>query len=269
MCSLTCCSNTLPVNIDHKRRAVVRILLYFSIHFINHMNLFDKIKRYLAIRFPMGKDATQRIISFWEKGGADFEYYEKAEQDEWTRVFWNEDTVFYSLFQQLDTDFLLEIACGAGRHSERVVDKVKQLYLLESSNAALLLAKERFADRENVVYILNKSGFGIPDTSVSDASLSAVFSYDAMVHFEKEAVESYIADSCKKLKPNGLALFHHSNYDKNPNGVFTDNPGWRNYMTQDLFLDLSRKHGFDVVRSEIFSFSCTDSDCVTLLKKPA
>ena len=232
------------------------------------MTVIDKLRRYLAIKFPAEKDATKRIISFWEKGGPDFEYYKSAEQDDWMKVFWDEKSVFHPLFQQLNPQYLLEIACGAGRHSERVIDRVKELYLLDSSRAALNLAKERFASYGKVVYIHNESGFGIPGNIIKDASLSAVFSYDAMVHFEKEAVESYIADSYKKLKPNGFALFHHSNYDKNPKGKFSDNPGWRNYMTKDLFIAMSKKCGFDVMHSEVFSFSCHNSDCITLLKKP-
>lgn len=231
------------------------------------MTVIRKLKRYLAIKFPTEKNATKRIISFWEKGGPDFEYYKSAEQDDWMKVFWNENSVFYPLFQQLNTEYLLEIACGAGRHSERIINNVKKLYLLDSSSAALNLAKERFASYDKVVYIHNKSGLGIPGNTIEDASLSAVFSYDAMVHFEKEAVASYIADSYKKLMPHGLALFHHSNYDKNPNGKFSDNPGWRNYMTQDLFIAIAKKHGFDVLHSEVFSFSCHESDCITLLKK--
>lgn len=233
------------------------------------MNLYQKIKRYWAIRFPMQQNATKRIISFWEKGGADFEYYNSAESEEWMEVFWKKDSIFYPLFQQLNTEHLLEIACGTGRHSSKIIEHVKTLYLLETSKEALKLAQQRFNDyAPKVHYIHSPDGLGIPKGNIAEASLTAVFSYDAMVHFEKEAVEAYIKDSFRVLKQGGLALLHHSNYDKNPNGKFTDNPGWRNYMTQDLFVALSQKYGFDVLHSEIFSFSCPGSDAITLLQKP-
>ncbi|WP_210463930.1 class I SAM-dependent methyltransferase [Rufibacter roseolus] len=232
------------------------------------MGLLEKINKYIAINFPTEKNATKRIISFWEKGGPDFDYYASADQEDWIKVFWAEDSVFFKLFQTLDLKNTLEIACGTGRHSAQVMDKIEELYLLDSSKAALQLAEQRFGNYKNVVYIHNESGLGIPIDCIKDNALTTVFSYDAMVHFEKEAVESYIADSFRVLKSGAFALFHHSNYDKNPNGKFTDNPGWRNYMTKDLFCSISEKHGFQVIHSEVFSFSTTDSDCVTLLRKP-
>ncbi|HEY0060272.1 MAG TPA: class I SAM-dependent methyltransferase [Flavisolibacter sp.] len=233
------------------------------------MNLFDKVRRYIAIKFPTERNATRRIVAFWEKGGVDFEYYKSADQENWLAVFWDEKSVFYRLFQYLNTDHLLEIACGTGRHSAKVSAQVKTLYLLDSSRGALDLAKERFIKNNNVQYILNTEGLGIPQNTIEAESLTAVFSYDAMVHFEKEAVESYIRDSYSALGAGGYALFHHSNYDKNPQGRFTDNPGWRNYMTKDLFVSMAIKYGFEIVHSEILSFSSPDSDCITLLKKPA
>lgn len=196
------------------------------------MNIIKKVKQFLAIRFSLQRDATKRIISFWEKGGADFDYYQNAEQEHWMKVFWGEDSLFVPLFQKLSLDYTLEIACGTGRHSSTFIDKVKRLYLLDSSQEAINIAKERFSNYNNVHYIYNKSGFGISDDIIKNESLTAVFSYDAMVHFEKESIKSYLADSYRVLKPGGYGLFHHSNYDKNPNGKFTDNPGWRNYMTQ-------------------------------------
>lgn len=233
------------------------------------MNLFKRIKRYIDIHLPTEKNATKRIISFWEKGGADFDYYTKAEQEHWIKVFWDEKSIFYTLFQKLNTNCLLEIACGTGRHSAKVIDKVKVLYLLDSSEAAIELAREKFSkDNNRVNYIHSKDGLGIPEGSIPKDSLTAIFSYDAMVHFEKEAVEMYLKDSYRVLKPDSFALMHHSNYDKNPNGKFSDNPGWRNFMTQHLFKSMATKYGFEIVHSEVIAFACPDSDCITLLKKP-
>jgi SAM-dependent methyltransferase len=233
------------------------------------MNLHQKVKRFLAIRFPRERNATRRIISFWEQGGADFDYYAKAEAADWLAVFWKPQSPFHPLFQQLNLDQTLEIACGAGRHSAQVMERIQQLYLLDSSAAALEKAKDRFAGSPHVTCIHNPGGLGIPADVIPNASLTAVFSYDAMVHFEPEAVESYLRDSFRVLQPGGRALFHHSAYDRNPGGRFTDNPGWRNYMTPELFLAMAARHGFEVLHSEVVAFACPGSDGVTLLQKPA
>ncbi len=58
------------------------------------MNLLERLNRYVAINFSLNKDQTKRIISFWEKGGADFEYFQKAAQKEWMTVFWAKNSQF-------------------------------------------------------------------------------------------------------------------------------------------------------------------------------
>jgi len=88
-----------------------------------------------------------------------------------------------------------------------------------------------------------------------------------MVHFEKETVESYIIDAYRVLKPGGQILIHYSNYDRNPSGVFTDNPGWRNYMSREVFMGFVARTGFDVIASEVIDFSAPASDALTLLRK--
>jgi ubiquinone/menaquinone biosynthesis C-methylase UbiE len=232
------------------------------------MNLFRRIQRFFLVRFPREKDPTKRIISFWQKGGADFEYFASAEKKEWMDLFWKEGTIFFRLFRQLNPDHLLEIASGTGRHSFMIADKIKHLYLLDSSAGALEKARQKFSGYHNITFLHHKDGLGIPVHFLADETLTAVFSYDAMVHFEKECVLRYVKDSYRVLKPGGRALFHYSNYDKDPEGGFTGNKGWRNYMSQEIFTTAATSYGFRVLHSEIVSFSFKDSDCVTLLEKP-
>lgn len=231
------------------------------------MSLLANVKKAFLLRFPIGQDKTKRIISFWEKGGPDFDYFKAADQKEWVDTFWNKDSVFYNHFQQLNIDSVLEIACGTGRHSLQVADKVRQLYLLDSSAGALEIARNKFSAYSNVTYLHNSEGLGIPREMLPDESLTAVFSYDAMVHFEQECVEAYINDSFRVLKPGGMALLHHSNYDKNPKGNFSSNPGWRNFMSWQLFQQMAAAAGFHILASETISYTSENSDRITLLKK--
>jgi hypothetical protein len=41
---------------------------------------------------------VKRVISFWERGGIDFDYYKKAEDDVWINPFWVNDSAFNKLF---------------------------------------------------------------------------------------------------------------------------------------------------------------------------
>ncbi|HMI62593.1 MAG TPA: class I SAM-dependent methyltransferase, partial [Puia sp.] len=224
------------------------------------MSLLRKVKNAFLLRFPMEKNKTKRIISFWEKGGPDFGYFKAADQKGWVDTFWKKDSVFYSLFQQLNLESVLEIACGAGRHSLQVASRIQKLYLLDSSAGALEIAREKFNGYPQVTYLHNPEGLGIPREMLPDGSVSTVFSYDAMVHFEKECVDAYIKDSFRVLKPGGLALLHHSNYDKNPEGIFSSNPGWRNYMSWELFTQMAKASGFRIIESKTISYTSENSD---------
>ena len=231
------------------------------------MGLLTRVKNAFLLRFPMEQNKTKRIISFWEKGGPDFGYFKAADQKEWVDTFWKKDSVFYSLFQQLNMESVLEIACGTGRHSLQVASRIQQLYLLDSSAGALEIAREKFNDYPQVTYLHNPEGLGIPRGMLPDESVITVFSYDAMVHFEKECVDAYIKDSFRVLKPGGMALLHHSNYDKNPEGNFSSNPGWRNYMSWELFIQMAKAAGFRIIQSKTISYTSENSDRITLLQK--
>lgn len=231
-------------------------------------NLLKKVRNSIAIRFAGSKNPVKRIVSFWEKDGPDFEYFEKADSKEWLDVYWNPGSRFYKLMNRLDLEIVLEIACGTGRHSAIIDKQIGYLYLLDSSAGALEHARNRFSHRKKVSYIHSADGNGIPVNSIPSNSLTAVFSYDAMVHFQPETVQVYLRDSFACLKNGGFALIHHSNYDKNPGGQFTDNPGWRNYMNKELFANYANQAGFELIQSESFDFSTENSDCVTLLRKP-
>jgi SAM-dependent methyltransferase len=91
----------------------------------------------------------------------DFDYYKKAEGDVWINPFWAAEGPFVKLFQQLNTDSVLEIACGNGRHAAKIITNVRHLWLQDTSEGALDLARERFKDFRNMSYILSKDGLGI------------------------------------------------------------------------------------------------------------
>ena len=231
------------------------------------MNPFTKVRMYIKRKFAFGADPTKRIISFWQKGGADFNYFQAAENAEWLKMFWSDGSPFAQTFHQLDLRTTLELACGAGRHSFQGIDRIGELYLLDSSAGALDLAKDKFREYPNVRFIHNPDGLGIRAGLIPDGSLSAVFSYDAMVHFEKEVVFSYVRDCYRLLQPGGLCLLHYSNYQGNPGGKFTDNPGWRNYMSQELFVACAIDTGFTILHTSILDFSGPATDALTLMKK--
>lgn len=91
-----------------------------------------------------------------------------------------------------------------------------------------------------------------------------------MVHFSPDIVRSYLLDTARVLRPNGQALFHHSNYPAPENVSYGKNPHARNHMTQHLFCRSAREAQLTVVESIIIPWSNEpDLDCITLVKMAA
>lgn len=192
-------------------------------------------------------------------------YYEEAEQ-KWMHVFWDPKVWFRIMFNQLDSSIILELACGHGRHSAQMKDWDNQKILMDINQTNINYCIQRFAGDPRYTAIVNN---GYDCKPLSDMFCTAVFCYDAMVHFDSEVVFSYLRDIFRVLKPGGRALLHHSNYTGNPGGNYSENPHCRNYMSQSLFVHYSKKSGFDIVDSVTINWGYEpDLDCVTLISKP-
>src|SRR4051812_8282995 len=79
------------------------------------------------------------------------DYYDKAESAAWTDVFWKQGTQFRRLFEKLDTTRTVELACGHGRHSARLLStnrdqtRLQSLVLMDVVEENVLHCRERFS----------------------------------------------------------------------------------------------------------------------------
>jgi ubiquinone/menaquinone biosynthesis C-methylase UbiE len=156
-------------------------------------------------------EITTNIAGDWKSSP----YY--AESEQWLPVFWNRETPFRRLFEQLDLDHVIELACGHGRHCTMFVDRARQVTLVDVNEENVQICRERFNAYTHVRCQVNN---GCDFYPLSETCCTAIFCYDAMVHFEVSAITSYLSESFRILKPGGRALFHHSNYDANPGGLY-------------------------------------------------
>jgi SAM-dependent methyltransferase len=206
------------------------------------------------------KEQAAEVARDW----VDSPYYADAEQ--WTFIFWDEGGVFRKLFDRLDLEHVVELACGHGRHAEMMKGKAHRVTLMDILDSNVERARERHARSPNVVCIHNN---GVDFRPLGDASATAIFCYDAMVHFAPAVVASYLVDACRILTPGGRALFHHSNYGVPFEHSYGMNPHARNFMTRELFTDLVQESGLVVEESETIAWgNVPELDGVTLLRKP-
>jgi SAM-dependent methyltransferase len=213
------------------------------------------------------EDQTRRVAEDWKTNP----YYDRAEAHDWLDTFWSSRSAFRVLFSKLDTRVLLELACGHGRHTEHILSTpelrhgVESIYLMDINEENIQFCKDRFVDNA-LTHPLMNSGWDFQP--LGSGSLTAIFCYDAMVHFEYDAVQSYIEDAYRVLIPGGKALLHHSNYDRAPGGLNSFNPHHRNFMTKNLFAHLAVRAGFEICEQLIIHWGdFRNLDCISLIEK--
>jgi SAM-dependent methyltransferase len=214
---------------------------------------------------PSASVRKDLVIDTWKTASSmDFGYFDKVES--MTDVFWDAGTPFRERFDLLDLAATVEIACGKGRHAAQIVDRCPRLHLVDTSVDAAASARARFHDAPHVSVHLSDDGQTLP--FLADGSATAVFSYDAMVHFEMLTMAGYLVEIARVLAPGGRALLHHSNYSANPAGGFMDNPHWRNFMSRDVMIHLASRAGLTMLDCHEMDWHAPRLDALSLMEKP-
>lgn len=192
-------------------------------------------------------------------------YYANAEK--WTFVFWDDSHGYREYFNKLDLTRAVELACGHGRHSELVAPLARQLTVVDVLPENIQVCRERLARFPNVQFIQNN---GYDFVAIENSGVTAVYCYDAMVHFSPDLVEAYLHDTARILEPGGRALFHHSNFGRVGASHYGGNPHARNLMTMDWFHELAAGSNLEVVASKPMKWGgIVDLDGLTVLQKAA
>lgn len=195
-------------------------------------------------------------------------YFKFAEEQANIDIFWKEGSLFLDMFKKLDLGNVIELACGWGRHVPNYYDMAKKITLVDILQENIDICRKRFVDYDKCGKISYYKNNGFNYGSLETEKYTAVFSYDAMVHFEMLDVYSYLCDTYRVLRKGGMALFQHSNYGDDPKADFQKTPGARNYMTKDLFEYLTYRSGLEIVEQKVIDWAgFKDLDCVTLLRK--
>lgn len=217
---------------------------------------------------PEVQEASEQVeyratseAAVWEKSA----YYDDAEK--WTWLFWSEEHPFLPLFNLLDLDNTLELACGHGRHSEQLLMRhpdIKVLTLVDVLQSNVEFCQSRLKNYDQCRYLVNK---GTTFSGVADSTVTAVFCYDAMVHFHRSVVLRYLFDMKRVLKKQGRALIHHSNYSVDPDDSFTTHPHARAFMSSNLFESYVYTAGLRLLGQRIIDWGGERKlDCISLIE---
>ena len=161
-----------------------------------------------------------------------------AAGEEWTESpEWKASLVDEVLAPTMTGGTLLEIGPGAGRWTEALLERSDRLLVVDVSQTALDLCRERFGGSAPIEYILTE---GSSLTGVADASLDGIWSFDVFVHVAPTEVAHYLGEIARGLRPGALAVIHHAGR-REPRA-------WRSPMTAKLFRNLAEERGLAVQR---------------------
>jgi ubiquinone/menaquinone biosynthesis C-methylase UbiE len=197
---------------------------------------------------------------FWGDNAAKI-YFEPAEDD--MDIQWEMVQKFLAPYH-IDYTSTMELACGHGRNSERLANLSQNMILVDVNPENILFCKKRFSNK-NWKFILN-NGFDLRE--IPDESVTLAYCFEAAVHFDLEIILAYIKEFRRVLTPGAFGFVHHSNVTTNPGSDFRTHPGWRNFMSKEIFAHLCIHNGLDVVNQYIFHQGGPEADCFSLFRKP-
>jgi SAM-dependent methyltransferase len=189
-------------------------------------------------------------------------YFDRAEgwaDEEWARA------QRFLAPHAIDYASTLDLACGHGRHSQKLATLAKHMVLVEVNPEYMAFCRERFAGKPWDFVVNN----GYDLAAVGDRSISFLYCYDsATCMFDLEIILAYIKEFRRVLVPGGFAFVHHSNVDDYPGRDFRLHPHWRNFMSKEIFAHLAIHNGLELVDQLVFD-GCgpeAESDCYSLVR---
>jgi SAM-dependent methyltransferase len=102
----------------------------------------------------------------------------------------------------------LEIAPGFGRWTQFLIQQCDHYVGVDIAERCVRACRERFADSGHAEFATN-DGSSLP--MVTSGSIDFAFSFDSLVHVERDVIGAYLLELKEKLSPTGVAFIHHSN----------------------------------------------------------
>jgi SAM-dependent methyltransferase len=158
----------------------------------------------------------------------------------------------------------LDLAAGHGRNSEFLLRYTSKLIVMDIQPGNVDICRSRFHGRGGDISYWVNNGYDLQP--VADASVTMIYCFDAMVHFDSDVVRSYLRDSVRVLQPGARAFFHHSNYTGGHD--WRTNPGSRAFMSRELFAHYALKEGLVILDQRLIDWGQPDLDCFSLVGKP-
>lgn len=191
-------------------------------------------------------------------------YFEIAETEGALDFFWADGSICRELFERLDLQNTVELACGRGRHVPHYIDYAGHITLVDILEKNIDLCRMRFSGADQISYVVN-NGYDL--SALPSDHYTSLFTYDSMVHFELLDIANYLKETYRILRPGGKALFHHSNNDSDYKASYDNAAESRSFMSKTIFAYLAYRAGFEIEDQRIVDWVEPELDCLTLVVK--
>jgi SAM-dependent methyltransferase len=194
----------------------------------------------------------------------------------WSRVWggsayqwWG--SLYPRLREFLPTGTVLEIAVGYGRWTRYLLHVSDRLIGVDLVEKCVENCRERFAEFPQATFHLND---GTSLEMVPDGSIDLAFSFDSLVHVDRDVIGAYLRQLPAKLKSDGVGFIHHSNLaayvDPDTGQVPVGNPHVRDStVSAPVFAELCAETGLLSIGQELVNWEVEHlSDCFSLVTLP-
>jgi ubiquinone/menaquinone biosynthesis C-methylase UbiE len=201
------------------------------------------------------------------------EYYRVAEdqlEEQWNEIIW-------PAIRDFDFGTTLELSPGAGRNTEKLSKLASQLIVVDYNQDALNRTQARLGTNQGKCEISYHKNNGSDLPMVPDESVTAVYCWDAAVHFDKDVMVSYIGEFARALKPGGSGFVHHSTLGDRAHKNIKRNPDWRSNVSKELVADACQASCLTVTMQQAVPWRWSMEqrlprdtvDCATVFRKDA
>lgn len=195
--------------------------------------------------------------------------------NEWSESWGSSASMWFGsilprIHSHLPAGHLLEIACGHGRVTAHLLGHCERFTGIDLAPTCVDMCRQRFATVGKATFRVG-DGHSLP--GVADASVDFVCSWDSLVHAERDAVDGYVRELARVLRPGGAAFLHHSNLAAclaEAGGAEVPNPHWRaSSVSAALVQELAAASGLVCEAQELLQWGGEVwNDCFTLLRRP-
>lgn len=175
-----------------------------------------------------------------------------------------------ALFKSFDMSVTLDFACGYGRFAEILAPRCGKLICCDIKADSIDYCRRRFANHPSgcqFEFVVND----LDGIALSDEMVTFVYSWDAMVHFNKELLDRYFREFYRVMKKGGRGFAHHSNYCGlvgPKDTIWNDNPHCRASVSAQDAKEILEKCGFKVLAQTRITWAHdVDLDCISVFEK--